>query len=556
MKKANSETSDLAALRRKAQKKLKEQTERLQELSQQDTKRLITELGTHQIELEMQNEELRRAERELGASRDRYADLYDFAPVGYFTIDEQGMICEINQSGADLLELGKRLLLNKSFTSFLLDMSDQRIFRAHCDDAFLKQTRQSCEVRLKGKDGPPLYVQLQSIAAGTIEDKAGSLRMTVIDINERKRAEEELGKSRELLHSVIEGTSDAIYVKDLKGRYLLFNTASEGITGKNSAEVLGKDDTVLFRPEEAKMVMAGDRAVIKAGTRQTYEEVVTTASGEKRTYLSTKGPLFDNDGRLAGLFGIARDITERKKAQEELQSTHAELERQACELEAVNRELEAFSYTVSHDLKTPLRSIGGFAGALLEDCPDKLDATCRDYLSRINAATLRMNQLIDAMLKMAKSTRGEMHENVVNFSSLAKVIAHDLKKRDPERQVEFVIVDNMKVKGDATMMEVMLQNLMDNAWKFTSTHQTARIEFGVDERDGKTVYYVRDDGAGFNMQYADKLFMPFQRLHKDSEFPGIGIGLAIAHRIITRHGGRIWAEGEIEKGATIFFTVA
>ena len=438
MKKADSKTSDLAALRRKAQLKLKEQTERLHELSQQDTKRLITELGTHQIELEMQNEELRRAERELEASRDRYADLYDFAPVGYFTLDDRGMIREVNQSGADLLALGKRLLLNKSFTSFLSDMSDQRIFRAHCDDAFLKQTRQSCEVSIRRTDAPPVYVQLQSIAAGTTDGKTESLRMTAIDITERKRAEEELRKSRALLHSVIEGTSDAVYVKDLNGRYLLFNTASEGITGKKSPEVLGKDDTVLFPPEEAKMVMEGDHAVVKAGMRKTYEEVVTTASGEKRTYLSTKGPLFDNDGRVTGLFGIARDITERKKGQEELQSTHAELERRAYELEAVNRELEAFSYTVSHDLKTPLRSIGGFASALLEDYPDKLDAAGRDYLSRITAAALRMSQLIDAMLKMAKSTRGEMHENVVDLSSLAKVIGHDLKKRDPERQVEFV----------------------------------------------------------------------------------------------------------------------
>ena len=555
MKKANSETSELAALRRKARLKLKEQTDRLHELSRQDTKRLITELGTHQIELEMQNEELRRAERELGASRDRYADLYDFAPVGYFTLDDRGMIREVNQSGADLLVLGKRLVLNKPFTSFLLAMSDQRIFRTHCDDAFLKQTRQTCEVSLKRKDAPPVNVQLQSIAVGTTDGKAGSLRMTIIDITERRRAEEELRKSRELLHSVIEGTSDAIYVKDLKGRYLLFNTASQGITGKNSAEVLGKDDTFLFRPEEAKMVMDGDRAVMKAGTQQTYEETVTTASGEKRTYLSTKGPLFDNEGRLTGLFGIARDIMERKKIQEELQSTHAELERRAYELEAVNRELEAFSYTVSHDLKTPLRSIGGFAGALLEDYPDKLNAAGRDYLARITAAALRMSQLIDAMLKMARSTRAEMNENVVNLSSLAKAIAHDLKKRDPGHQVEFVIAEKIKANGDATMMEVLLQNLMENAWKFTSAHRTARIEVGAVERDGKTIYYVRDDGAGFNMHYAGKLFMPFQRLHTDSEFPGIGIGLAIASRIIVRHGGRIWAEAEVEKGATVFFTV-
>jgi light-regulated signal transduction histidine kinase (bacteriophytochrome) len=206
-------------------------------------------------------------------------------------------------------------------------------------------------------------------------------------------------------------------------------------------------------------------------------------------------------------------------------------------------------------LKAPLRSIQGFSQALLEDYGGRLDQTGKDYLMRVHSASQRMTQLIDAMLNMARLTRGELHEYVVDLSSLAQIIAHELQKQNPERHVEFIIADNVKACCDQTMMQVMLHNLLDNAWKFTSNHETAKIEFGVVERDGKTVFFVKDDGAGFDMKYADKLFSPFKRFHSESEFPGIGIGLAIAHRIVMRHGGKIWAESAPNKGATFYFTL-
>jgi PAS domain S-box-containing protein len=245
---------------------------------------------------------------------------------------------------------------------------------------------------------------------------------------------------------------------------------------------------------------------------------------------------------------IFEDITERKRMEMELKQSNAELA-------TVNKELEAFSYTVSHDLKAPLRSIQGFSQALLEDYGGRLDQTGKDYLMRVHSASQRMTQLIDAMLNMARLTRGELHEYVVDLSSLAQIIAHELQKQNPERHVEFIIADNVKACCDQTMMQVMLHNLLDNAWKFTSNHETAKIEFGVVERDGKTVFFVKDDGAGFDMKYADKLFSPFKRFHSESEFPGIGIGLAIAHRIVMRHGGKIWAESAPNKGATFYFTL-
>jgi light-regulated signal transduction histidine kinase (bacteriophytochrome) len=174
---------------------------------------------------------------------------------------------------------------------------------------------------------------------------------------------------------------------------------------------------------------------------------------------------------------------------------------------------------------------------------------------RVQSGAQRMNQLIEAMLKMGRLTRGEIQENSVDLSSLAKVIAHELTTKEPQRRVEFVIAERMRVNGDAEMLRVVLQNLFDNAWKFTGNRQAATIEFGVTDMEGKTVCFVRDDGAGFDMEFAGKLFMPFKRLHAASEFPGLGIGLAIAHRIVMRHNGRMWARSAPEKGATFYFTL-
>lgn len=226
------------------------------------------------------------------------------------------------------------------------------------------------------------------------------------------------------------------------------------------------------------------------------------------------------------------------------------------ELSAVNKELEAFSYSVSHDLRAPLRSIDGFSQALVEDYPDKLDEQGKNYLQRVRSSTQRMGELIDDLLKLSRVTRSEMKLEMVNLSTLAQSIATEVQKTQPERQVELVITPGLSAKGDEHLLRLLLENLLGNAWKFTGKHPQARIEFGSTQVDGKQVFFVRDDGAGFDMTYAHKLFAPFQRLHSASEFPGSGIGLATVQRIVHRHGGRIWAEAEIEKGATFYFRLA
>jgi signal transduction histidine kinase len=224
-------------------------------------------------------------------------------------------------------------------------------------------------------------------------------------------------------------------------------------------------------------------------------------------------------------------------------------------LEATNHELEAFSYSVSHDLRGPLRAIDGFSQALLEDYHDRLDIQGIDYLQRVRAASQRMAQLIDDLLQLSRVTRAPLRNEQVNLSGIVAAIASELQDANPQREVTFRIADGVVVHGDSHLLRLALANFLNNAWKFTARHTQAVIEFGVTNHNGTSAYYVRDDGAGFDMAYADKLFGAFQRLHSASEFDGTGIGLATVQRVIHRHGGRVWAEGQIEKGATFYFTL-
>lgn len=240
---------------------------------------------------------------------------------------------------------------------------------------------------------------------------------------------------------------------------------------------------------------------------------------------------------------------------EELKRISTDLELQAAQLEISNRDLEAFSYSVSHDLRAPLRSMDGFSQALLDDYGNKLDDQAKDFLGRIRTACQRMSQLIDDLLNLSHVSRAVMQSESVNLSALVQSLADQLRIEQPERMVEFVIAPEVRATGDGRLLTIALENLLRNAWKFTSRTPHAVIEFGVLQREDRPLYFVRDNGAGFDMMYADKLFKPFQRLHTTSEFAGTGIGLAIVQRIVRRHGGTVSAEGQPEKGATFFFTL-
>lgn len=381
------------------------------------------------------------------------------------------------------------------------------------------------------------------------------------DITERKQAEEALAREKTLLRQVIDNLPDRINVKDRARRYLLLNMAS--LKARNISvhdEIVGKSVFDFSPPDLAAKYDAEDAAILESGEPLLNREQCTIQSdGGKTWHLTTKVPLRNSGGAIIGIVSINRDITELKRGQETIRELNTLLEQRVIErtaqLESANKELEAFSYSVSHDLRAPLRSIDGFSLALLEDFKDSLDKTAVDYLQRVRSASQRMSDLIDDLLELSRITRREMHREVVDMGMLAQEIVADLRKENPQRAVDVRIAPGIRLQADVNLMRIALDNLIRNAWKFTGKQAHPVIEIGKGLQAGNTVYFVRDNGVGFDENYAGKLFGAFQRLHSEADFPGTGIGLATVQRVVRRHGGNIWAEAEPGKGATFFFTM-
>ena len=307
-------STPVTGIRQQAEARLRTTRRDIAAMPVQDVHQLVHELQVHQVELEMQNDELRRAQMELEAARDRYVDLYDSSPTGHLTLDTHGTIVEANLRAGTLLGLTRNKLIGHALAN-LIASSDVDTFHRHGKEVVKSGTRQTCEVQLLTKAGASRWVSFESLAVHEEPGRITHWRTALLDISDRKRAEEVILESQQRLNAVVEGTSDAVYVKDVTGRYLLFNSAAGRFVGKNPEEVLGHDDTYLFSHDDAQALMEGDRTVMAGGQTGTYEETVTTADGERRTFYSTKGPLLDANGLLAGLFGIARDIGERKMAE-------------------------------------------------------------------------------------------------------------------------------------------------------------------------------------------------------------------------------------------------
>ena len=359
----------------------------------------------------------------------------------------------------------------------------------------------------------------------------------------------ELQTSRAYYQSIIADQTELICRFLPDGILTFVNDAYCQYFRKSSEELVGTNFLGLLSQADQKVVQETFKNLSVKHPVFTYEHEVIAPDKTLRWQQWTNRAFFDDHGNAVEFQSVGRDITTLKE-------TTAQLESSNGQLESSNKELESFAYSVSHDLRAPLRAIDGFSKALLEDYGNIFDETARSYFGRIRQNIIRMSMLIDDLLSLSRVSQVQMNYRVVHLSRLAHEIVNELQESESNRRVEVCITPRIQVFADVTLMKVLLVNLLQNAWKFTSHHATARIEFGMYARQGQpTVYFVKDDGAGFNMAYVDKLFGVFQRLHTEKEFPGTGIGLATVQRIIHRHGGQIWAKAAVEKGATFYFTL-
>ena len=369
-----------------------------------------------------------------------------------------------------------------------------------------------------------------------------------------------LANERNLLRTVIDNLPDAVYTKDLERRKTLSNPTDVkycGMSGEN--DVLGKKDEEIYSTVTSSFSKKMEKEVLEKGKPFfNFEEILAGPSGQQIWISTSKIPLFDADHNIVGLVGIGHDITERKNAENEIHKLNTELEQRVVErtkeLEAAYQELEAFSYSVSHDLRAPLRAIDGYSSIILRDYAKKLDKNGQMLFQNVRDASQRMGELIEALLKLSRISRTKLKISKIDLADIARKIFSQLQSLEPERQIDLISEKNMFVNADFDLVYIAFENLMRNAWKFTSHKENARIEVGCQKLDGQTIFFIKDNGAGFNMAYSDRLFGPFQRLHSDAEFEGTGIGLAIVKTIINNHGGEIWAEGDKGKGATFYFT--
>jgi PAS domain S-box-containing protein len=354
----------------------------------------------------------------------------------------------------------------------------------------------------------------------------------------------------ELLPAIVRSSDDAILSITTGGMITTWNPAAEKVCGYRPEEMVGQSLAILC-PAERTGEIEETLAKIGRGEPVVHRETVwRRKDGSTLPVSVTTSPIHDDDGRLIGVSAIARDVTQRQAR------ATAEFRRRSEELGRVNHDLEAFTYSIAHDLRAPLRALGGYSSALMEDCADDLGEAGRGYARRILAASGQMSGLIDDLLSLSRIARAEMHLEWVDLGAEVARIAADLQDGTPGRRVRFVIERPVQARADRLLIRTLLQNLVENAWKFTSGQDDALIEFGTAPAgDAAICCYVRDDGTGFDAHYAGKLFQPFQRLHAASDFPGNGIGLAKIKQIVNRHGGRAWAEGAVGEGATFYFTL-
>jgi len=406
------------------------------------------------------------------------------------------------------------------------------------------------DAKVQRAEGPAAAKVQKALAEATLTlqhalvDATSTLREAEVAAAEKLiQAQEELAYQRDVFERFFALSLDMMCISSPAGDFKRVSPSFDAL-GYGSEELLSRPMLDFVHPDDIAVTLAQRERLAAGAPAVSFENRFRCKDGSYRWLSWVSGP--DSAGTM---YSMARDVTEARRMQEELAGAKDAADE-------VNRELESFSYSVAHDLRAPLRSIDGFSQALLEDCAEKLGADGKKYISFIRESAQHMAQLIDDLLGLSRITRSQLHREDVDISALAHAASTRIARSQPKRRVGVVIEDGLKGVGDPRLIAVLFDNLFGNAWKFTGKRDDGRIEFGATSEDGHPVYFVRDNGAGFDMAFVEKLFGVFQRLHSASEFEGTGVGLATVQRVVRRHGGRVWAEGDVDHGATFYFTLS
>lgn len=495
------------------------------------------------------------AERQRHVVEERYRRLVDVSPDGII-VHRDARIIFGNRAALDIFGMESPQALNgEALDRFYVDTSNPLTLPAEAAHGAHLPIRQR---QIKQPNGAFRDVEITSVV--TQFDDGPAILSLVRDVSDRKAAQIALQQSRTRYKDVVDSINEVIFQTDLDGRFIFLNPAWTRTTGFEIDESTGKLLSDYVHPDDRDFGRAKLEAVLASLDKHCECELrIRNLAGELRWLEVHARPVFDEHGHVTGATGSLDDITERKVAELTLRNVNMELEARVrartAELETSNRELEAFSYSVSHDLRAPLRAIDGFSVILQEDLDPHLDKTARTYLQRIRTATGRMAQLIDDLIELARLTRQPLRRNNIDLSQLVQDVINEIRLLEPDRKLVVDVVPGLTANADPTLMRVVIENLVRNAWKFSAGKPTTQISFFATRANDEVQFCIEDNGVGFDMEYASKLFIPFHRLHPNSQFEGSGIGLATVQRIIARHGGKITATSVPGEGARFSFSI-
>ena len=511
--------------------------------------------------------ELKQVQEGLRQSQQRLLSHFEHTPLAVTEWNTDFECVQWNSAAQKIFGYSKEEMLGKHVPDFIIPEDD----RAHADQVFKdllanKRSARSTNENIT-RDGRTILVEWYHTPLVDSDGNVVGIASLANDITERMQAQEALTESEMRYRSIVSAMSEGIVVHDDSGRIVAFNSSATEILGLTEDQLIGRtaldprwraihDDGSAFPGETHP-------GLVSLKTGKSFHNVIMGVHQPDDTLvwvsINSEPLIREGDHKPSGAVASFSDITERRNAEKELNQYRNQLEEMVSErtaaLEAANKELEAFSYSVSHDLRSPLRSIDGYSYAVLEDYQDIIGEDGKDLLKRIRDNAQHMGRLIDAILSLSRVTRSEYAPERVNLSAIALATIQTYQDAEPGRTVDVKIMPDVWSNADKSLVGIVLDNLLGNAWKYTSKTANPRIEFGVLNENGKTIYYVSDNGVGFEMKYVNKLFGAFQRLHKAEEFEGTGIGLVTVSRIVRRHGGDVWAEAQPEKGATFYFTL-